>query len=227
VGETVAVRTHSLPWDPRGRDFGLAVGVLGGRDPWAVAARLPVFVQEAGWRVGAVANGALAELLQVRNDHGLLTTVFPPRPVHALAQNATLADFAGKAGLRAAVIGAGGDGALRAGGELRLRLGWDVRERLDASYTTFVQLLAPGPKVVAQKDALPLSGAFPTSFWLPGDALDDEYVVPLPADLPAGTYTLIVGLYDNKSGARLPVTLPDGGSADHFVVAQALMVAPR
>ena len=28
AGETVAVRTLSLPWDPRGEDFGLAVGVL-------------------------------------------------------------------------------------------------------------------------------------------------------------------------------------------------------
>ncbi|MHB1132533.1 MAG: DUF2079 domain-containing protein [Chloroflexota bacterium] len=227
VGETVAVRTLSLPWDPRGQDFGLAVGVLDADDPWDVGARLPIAVQAAEWRVGAVANGALAELLRVRNDHGLLTKVLPPRPRAAAAPGPSLADFAGKVALRSAEVDVDTGGTLRPGGELRLRLHWDVRGRLDASYTTFVQLLAPGPRVAAQKDALPLAGTFPTTFWLPGDSLDDEYVVPLPADLAAGHYSLIVGLYDNASGARLPVALPDGRTADHYLVSDALRVAPR
>ena len=151
-----------------------------------MSARLPVAVREASWQVGAVANGALAELLKVNNDRGLLTLMLPPRPRVGPAQPAALADFAGRVSLRSAEVVAEPDDTLRPGGQLRLRLGWDVRERLDASYTTFVQLLAPGPKVAAQKDALPLGGQFPTTFWLPGDSLADEYVVPLPADLAPG-----------------------------------------
>jgi hypothetical protein len=44
--------------------------------------------------------------------------------------------------------------------------------------------------------------------WLPGEIIADEIVLKIPADLPAGTYRLTAGLYNELDGTRL--TLPDG-----------------
>jgi hypothetical protein len=50
-----------------------------------------------------------------------------------------------------------------------------------------------------------MGGRWPTSLWLPGVALDDQHTVPIPRDLPPGSYELLVGLYDPATGARLPL----------------------
>ena len=43
----------------------------------------------------------------------------------------------------------------------------------------------------------------PTSTWQAGEEIVDHYGLLLPATLPAGRYTLAVGLYDPVSGQRL------------------------
>jgi hypothetical protein len=59
---------------------------------------------------------------------------------------------------------------------------------------------------VAQGDGPPgYLGTLPTTLWQPGVPLLDKHVVPLPPDLPAGSYSLLVGWYDPESGARLPL----------------------
>jgi len=35
--------------------------------------------------------------------------------------------------------------------------------------------------------------------------IDDLHPVPLPSDMPAGEYRVIVGMYDLETGQRLPV----------------------
>jgi hypothetical protein len=65
--------------------------------------------------------------------------------------------------------------------------------------------------VVAQGDAPPLGGRWPTSLWLPGVELDDAHPIPLASDLLPGTYDLLVGLYDPTTGTRL--RLPDGNDS--------------
>ena len=96
---------------------------------------------------------------------------------------------------------------------IALTLRWATDDSLDTDYTVFVHLVDPadGDRRVAQGDAPPLSGQWPTSLWLPGMALDDTHLVPLPPNLAAGTYDLLVGLYDPATGARL--LLPDGRDA--------------
>jgi hypothetical protein len=74
-----------------------------------------------------------------------------------------------------------------------------------------VHVLDPqGHDVVAQRDAEPLSGRAPTSSWMPGEIIDDEFAVALPATLPPGEYPIEVGVYEERSGTRL--LLPDGDS---------------
>jgi hypothetical protein len=40
--------------------------------------------------------------------------------------------------------------------------------------------------------------------WDPGEIIADEVMIPLPPDIQ-GDYEIVVGLYDFKTGARLPV----------------------
>ena len=57
---------------------------------------------------------------------------------------------------------------------------------------------------MAQGDGPPLLGDYPTRVWSSGELVVDPHVVALPADLPAGQYRLLVGMYDLETLARLP-----------------------
>mgnify|MGYP005846003815 CR=1 FL=1 len=222
VGEIVQMRTLRLPWDPQGEEFGLGVGVVAGDDPWEVGRRLPVVVGEAEWMVGAVANGTIAEILTVRNDRGLVWPEWRPRP-RGGDRGSALATFGGKVALTGFELA---PARAKPGQQVAVRLAWRVDATLERSYTTFVHFLAPGPQVVAQKDSPPLGGRLPTTFWLPGDGIDDEYVVELPATLAPGEYEVEIGLYDPRDGRRLPVAKADGSESDHLMLPARLLVAP-
>lgn len=90
----------------------------------------------------------------------------------------------------------------RAGGSHELVLQWGVREPVGADYQTFVHLRDEAGVNVAQADGPPLAGWYPTSWWRAGEVVTDARRVELPANLPAGQYTLVAGLYDLGSGQR-------------------------
>jgi hypothetical protein len=93
-----------------------------------------------------------------------------------------------------------------------VRLYWQAQQRLDTSYTVFAQLLDAAGKVRAQADTVPQGGGYPTIWWLPGEVVVDSLTLQLPAAAPTGEpYRLIVGLYDETTGVRLPV---EGTGAD-------------
>ena len=52
------------------------------------------------------------------------------------------------------------------------------------------------------------TGAAPTTGWVVGEVIDDQYTVALPAGLASGDYPIEVGVYDARSGDRL--LLPNG-----------------
>lgn len=106
------------------------------------------------------------------------------------------------------------------GGKLRVDLRWSARDVPKADYTAFVHVLDGTGKLVAQIDAQPTGGVYPTSAWLAGDTIVDSMTVQLPANLPPGPYQIQVGLYDVKTMQRLPVTGADGKSSDDTVVIQ-------
>ncbi|HEY3082674.1 MAG TPA: hypothetical protein VGM69_22535 [Chloroflexota bacterium] len=83
-------------------------------------------------------------------------------------------------------------------GTLRLRA-WARPER-DA--TIFVQALGPD-RPIAQWDAQPLGGRYPTSLWPIGETIDDRFGLTIPAGTPPGDYRLIAGLYLLPEVARL------------------------
>jgi len=99
---------------------------------------------------------------------------------------------------------------VRPGEALRLTLYWQALAPMDIAYTVFTHLLDADGQFRAQQDNQPQSGGFPTTEWLPGDVIRDEYVLALPPDAPPGEYTLEVGMYRLETGERLPAYDADG-----------------
>ena len=92
------------------------------------------------------------------------------------------------------------------GAELLLVLRWESLQRVQNNYQVFVHLLNAHGEKLAQRDGQPVQWLRPTSSWQPGEKIIDRYGLLLPDDLPAGGYTIAVGLYDPVSGQRLPVS---------------------
>jgi len=79
---------------------------------------------------------------------------------------------------------------------LRLTLLWQSLSATDEDYTVFVHLFAPDDEsIVTQSDAMPQAGAYPTSWWVPGEVVSETIVLSLE-EVPPGSYSLAVGLYD-------------------------------
>lgn len=102
------------------------------------------------------------------------------------------------------------------GGSLHLTLYWQCLGPLDTSYTVFVHLLDEEGSIRAQCDDVPRQGALPTTSWVEGEVIVDEYQIPIASDAPSAAYTLAVGMYDADTGLRLPVFDTEGNlMGDH------------
>jgi hypothetical protein len=86
---------------------------------------------------------------------------------------------------------------------------WRSVAPLAGDYVVFVHLYDAEGQLVADADAPPLSGGFPTSMWRPGDRVRDARTVSLPSEENA-PFRLAVGWYDPVTGVRLPGTGGDG-----------------
>jgi hypothetical protein len=76
-----------------------------------------------------------------------------------------------------------------------------------ANYKVFVHVFDMGTGVpVAQDDAEPNRGGFPTRFWAPGDLVTDHILIDLTQVQP-GEYGIAVGIYDPLSQERLPLLI--------------------
>jgi len=106
------------------------------------------------------------------------------------------------------------------GGSLPLTLYWQAQGEMQTSYKVFVQLIGPDG-VLAQVDAIPVDWARPTTGWVAGEIVTDRYTLLIPADAPEGTYSLIVGMYDENTLQRLPLLDATGAAtADHVELAE-------
>ncbi len=103
---------------------------------------------------------------------------------------------------------------------LTITLYWRAESILPVDYTTFVHLRNAAGEVVAQKDGQPLNGAYPTSLWEMGEIIADKITIPMPTHLSAGKYSVVIGMYNLATGARLVV--PD--SADNSVVLREIVL---
>jgi hypothetical protein len=88
-------------------------------------------------------------------------------------------------------------------GGLRVVLYWRARAEMDLGYVTFVHVLDETGQVVSQMDHVPGGGAFPTTGWLKGEVVADEFDLRWPEGLSPAATQLEVGLYDPRTGRRL------------------------
>jgi MoaA/NifB/PqqE/SkfB family radical SAM enzyme len=110
-------------------------------------------------------------------------------------------------------------------GRLTARLVWQVLSQPAKNYRVFVhltpaqqahrsfsrlmRLVGADRERLIQADHEPLAGRRPTSSWLPGEFLVDEFEIPLPDQLEPGAYTLLVGLVTPEDNRRLRVRASD------------------
>jgi hypothetical protein len=104
------------------------------------------------------------------------------------------------------------------GDDIHLALRWRALTHLKEDYHAFVHLLSDRDHVVVGRDKVPLNDYFRPTAWQVGEPLRDEYVLSLPKDLPAGTYTLAAGMYSYPDLQRLPVVGSDQSQRDRVLL---------
>jgi hypothetical protein len=89
-------------------------------------------------------------------------------------------------------------------GLINLTVIWQAVEPDGVFYTTFVHLLDEAGNTVTQGDRPSLE---PTHTWVPGQIIREQYQLTRP---PSGQYTIVIGLYQQTNGLRLPVYSANG-----------------
>lgn len=101
--------------------------------------------------------------------------------------------------------------ATRVGEEIVLRMTWHSHGPLtDTVYSVFVHLYDASGRLVAQADGFALGGMYPFWMWRAGEQIEEiRYLSPENGQFPP-VYRVAVGIYDLKSGQRLPALAADG-----------------
>ncbi|NLG28282.1 MAG: hypothetical protein GX557_10250, partial [Chloroflexi bacterium] len=98
------------------------------------------------------------------------------------------------------------------GESLRLVLEWQADGPVDLDYSVFVHLLDADGGIARQHDAMPADGTRPTKTWAPDTPVYDTITIDLPADLPAGEYRLVTGMYDWHTPEQRLAALDESGA---------------
>ncbi|CAG0932062.1 hypothetical protein TFLX_02436 [Thermoflexales bacterium] len=94
---------------------------------------------------------------------------------------------------------------VKAGEGVKLRLAFENRQVFTQLYKVFVHLRGPANDVVAQADRAWCDKTLNEADWRPGDILVEDYELIIPAGTPSGDYPVVIGLYHEATGTRLPV----------------------
>jgi hypothetical protein len=82
---------------------------------------------------------------------------------------------------------------------------WHPLQPFSDNLKVFVHLVDSNENILAQFDGQPRAGLYPTSHWIPGEIIKDNYPLPFPTDAPPGPYRVFLGLYNETTLERLPV----------------------
>lgn len=100
---------------------------------------------------------------------------------------------------------------VKPGGTLALTLYWQAQEEMEVSYKVFTHLVDKDGQIWGQMDSIPRNGVHPTTGWLKGEVVIDEYGIPVKSDAPLGEYVIAIGMYDPRTGERL-IALDEEGN---------------
>ncbi len=87
-------------------------------------------------------------------------------------------------------------------GILFVELAWHTLDNIHENFTVFIHLINDDGNITQQRDAMPQDNGYPTSLWAKGEYVLDEHTLPEPAE----PYRVIVGLYSQQTGERLPLS---------------------
>ena len=94
---------------------------------------------------------------------------------------------------------------------------WEALRQTDTQHSVLVHVVTevsePGPPPVAVLDHGIANAIISTTAWQPGGLYRDPIIVPVN-DIPAGNYTLRIGLYETDSGTKLPIDDLDISNAE-------------
>jgi hypothetical protein len=93
-----------------------------------------------------------------------------------------------------------------------LTLYWTPTGTPTKAYTVFIQHWLDDERV-GGFDAQPRQGAYPTNWWAADEVIIDEHPLPLLTD-----GTLLIGLYDLETGARVPILSTSAAQRDNSLV---------
>ncbi len=230
AGEAVRVRFNTLPWYTRDTPaYRLALGLVGGTDPWAVGQRYRPVVRQAATAERMAprlpADGTLLELARIKQVWDMpaggpaerrFTAPAPPYPLAANFDNQL--SLLGHGDIRIEPTPQLPDSQL-----MTMPLYWQAVTS-PQPLVRFVQLVGPEGQVYGQNDSVPDGGAYPTQLWQSGEVVVETVSLPIPADLPpaSGQYFLHIGLYQPETGIRLPLLSGD----DHVKIAVPFFNGP-
>lgn len=90
-----------------------------------------------------------------------------------------------------------------------------------ATVNIFLHLLNEENEIVAQRDLL----GVPPAYWHPEIIIVQDNFVPFWESIPAGDYTLVLGVYDWQTGIRLPVFDENGQAiGDHLILDEISLI---
>ncbi len=221
VGDTVRLRFNTLPWHTRETaQYGLALGVVQGADPWNIALRQPPTpVEPPDFALRLPADGTLIKLARIEQTWHIPHGGPPPRRFRPPAvPHALDANFNHQIQLlgysRPQIPNPQSPHLpIPPSPTLHITLYWQTLTP-PPPLIRFVQLVGPDGLVYGQNDSIPDGGLYPTDLWQPGEVVIETVTVPLEPDRPAGEYRLHIGLYHPDSGQRVP--LNTGG--DHIEI---------
>lgn len=84
---------------------------------------------------------------------------------------------------------------------------WKALKEVSNDYRVFVHITQDtGADILVGWDHEPVRGRYPTSFWRPGDVIEDRGLYFLPHDFPQEVYFIRVGLLFPHTEERLMIT---------------------
>ena len=97
-----------------------------------------------------------------------------------------------------------------------------------ASTKLFLHLVSQdGLTPLTQVDETILADRYPPRLWSAGDRLPDHHTLPIPLDLPPGTYRVVAGLYQDEPGwPRLHVHAARGATNENSLILGTIEIRP-
>ena len=107
--------------------------------------------------------------------------------------------------------------------EQSLVLYWQAGQRMAGDGVVFVHLFDAQGNFTAGADGRPRSGGYPTLAWQAGEGIVDAHRLP---EVPAGNYTIKIGVYDAVTQMRFDITDAGGQKVPDGILSLGVLAIP-